>query len=216
MINTRFTGSGQLPGDDARRSPPASRRELRATFPCNRIVALERMSLDPTQAGYAFTGIDDPNVYALLSDFEQRDWNDGRSTDPARPPWNNNFTTAFPRIKGWDFGLASTAAANPLGRRQAHRPRPAGHRRLELRPDRAGPQQEEPAPRRQRKLGPQSVQTQDACADGGGAGFGARAKPLRLQYNFKFITKKVKVKGKMQEGEEDVPPAAQEEGAGPT
>jgi hypothetical protein len=47
-----------------------------------------------------------------------------------------------------------------------------------------------------RKLGPQSVQTQNTCAIGGGAAFGARAKTLRFQYNFKFITKKVQVKGK--------------------
>jgi hypothetical protein len=47
-----------------------------------------------------------------------------------------------------------------------------------------------------RKLGPQVVQTQNACPDGGVAGFGARAKQLRLQYSFKFITKKVRVKGK--------------------
>jgi len=47
-----------------------------------------------------------------------------------------------------------------------------------------------------RKLGPMSVQTQDACADGAAAGFGARAKTLRLHYTFKFITKKVRVKGR--------------------
>ena len=40
------------------------------------------------------------------------------------------------------------------------------------------------------------MQTQDACAEGGAAGFGARAKQLRLQYSFKFITKKIKVPGK--------------------
>jgi hypothetical protein len=41
------------------------------------------------------------------------------------------------------------------------------------------------------------MQTQDACADAGPGGFGARAKQLRLQYTFKFITRKVKkrVKG---------------------
>src|SRR2546421_49021 len=46
------------------------------------------------------------------------------------------------------------------------------------------------------KVGPMSIQTQDACADGAAAGFGARAKQLRLQYAFKFITTKVKVPGK--------------------
>jgi hypothetical protein len=41
-----------------------------------------------------------------------------------------------------------------------------------------------------------SIQSQDACADGAGPGFGARAKTLRLQYAFKFIIKKIKVPGK--------------------
>src|SRR5205085_5215390 len=34
------------------------------------------------------------------------------------------------------------------------------------------------------------------CSDAGAAGFGARAKLLRVQYAFKFITKKIKVRGK--------------------
>src|SRR5262249_56154393 len=46
------------------------------------------------------------------------------------------------------------------------------------------------------KLGPVSIQSQNICADGAAPGFGARAKSLRLQYAFKFITKKIKVPGK--------------------
>jgi hypothetical protein len=194
VLNSRFTGSGQFP---AMTSDVAAglASALRATFPCNRIIDLNGMSYDPTLAGYAFTGIDDPNVFALLTDLEQDDWNSGRATDPARAPWTNSFATAFPRVKAWNFGLASTAAANPVGaaKRTGLAPQDvAGWNYGQLAQDlnkknlRLG----------SRKLGPQSVQTQDACADGGAAGFGARAKALRLQYNFKFITKKVRVKGK--------------------
>ncbi len=194
VLNTRFTGSGQFPPmtTDVAASLAAS---LRATFPCNRIIALNGMSFDPTQAGYAFTGIDDPNIFALLTDLEQDDWNSGRVTDPTRPPWNANFKKAFPRIKGWDGGVAGTAAANPIGiaKRTGLAPQDvAGWNYGQVAQDlnkknlRFG----------SRKLGPQSVQTQDACANGGGVAFGARAKALRLQYNFKFITKKVRLKGK--------------------
>jgi hypothetical protein len=153
------------------------------------------MSFDPTQAGYAFTEINDPNVFALMTDFEQADWNSGRATDPARPPWVSKFATAFPRVKGWDLGLASTAAANPVGagKRTGLVPQDVGDwnygqvaQDLNKKNSRLG----------FRKLGPLSVQTQDSCADGGGAAFGARAKQLRLQYAFKFITKKIKVPGK--------------------
>jgi hypothetical protein len=194
VLNSRFTGSGQFPAmTDAVATGLAS--TLRATFPCNRIIDLNGMSYDPTQAGYAFTGVNDPNVFALLTDLEQDDWNSGRVTDPARAPWTSNFAMAFPRIKAWNFGLASTAAANPVGvaKRTGLAPQDvAGWNYGQFAQDlnkknlRLG----------SRKLGPQSVQTQDACANGGAAGFGARAKQLRLQYNFKFITKKVRVKGK--------------------
>jgi hypothetical protein len=194
VLNTRFAGSGQFPAMTPAVAADLAGR-LRAAFPCNRIITLNGMSYDPTVAGYAFTGIVDPNVFAVLTDFEQDDWNDGRATDPSRQPWVSKFATAFPRIKGWDYGLASTAAANPLGagKRTGLAPQDLGEwnygqiaQDLNKKNSRLG----------SRKLGPQSVQTQDACAAGGGAGFGARAKALRLQYAFKFITKKVRVKGK--------------------
>lgn len=194
VLNTRFTGSGQFPAMTTDVAAGLS-SQLRATFPCNRIIDLNGLSYDPTQAGYAFTGIDDPNVFALLTDFEQDDWNSGQITDPARPPWDNTFATTFPRIKAWDLGLASSVAANPLGvgKRTGLAPQDLGDwnygqiaQDLNKKNLRLG----------SRKLGPQSVQTQNTCATGGGAAFGARAKALRLQYSFKFITKKVRVKGK--------------------
>jgi hypothetical protein len=194
VLNTRFQGSGQFP---AMTSDVAAElaAELHTTFPCNRIIALNGMSYDPASPGFAFTGINDPNVFALLTDYEEGDWNAGRLTDPARPPWTENFKNAFPLIKGWNFGVMSTVAANPAGagKRTGLAPQDFATwnygqiaQDLNKKNLRLGA----------RKLGPLSVQTQAACADGGAAGFGARAKQLRLQYTFKFITKKVKVKGK--------------------
>ena len=194
VLNSRFTGSGSFPA----MTPPVAASlaaNLRATFPCNRIVALNGLSFDSTSAGYAFTGIDDPNVYALMSDYEHDDWNSGRSTAPGRPPWIDNFAKAFPQLRGWNFGFTSTLAANPVGagKKTGLAPQDVGGwnygqvaQNIDKQNARLGA----------RHLGPQSVQTQDACADGGAAGFGGRAKALRLQYNFKFITRKVRVKGK--------------------
>ena len=194
VINTRFGGSGQFPAvTPSVASQLAS--ELRAAFPCNRIIALNGMSFDSSAPGYAFTGIDDPNFFALLTDYEKTDWDAGRATDPARPAWLDNFMRAFPLIRGWNGSVAAAVAANPIG---------AG-KRTGLAP------QDEPTwdygqiaqnLDKQNKrlgathLGPLSVQTQDACADAGAASFGARAKALRLQYKFRTIVKKIKVRTK--------------------
>jgi hypothetical protein len=197
VLNTRFTGSGQFP---AMTSDVATQLagELRASFPCNRIIALNGMSFDGSQAGYAFTGVGDPNVYALLTDYEQSDWNSGRATDPSRPPWTDNFKKAFPLLTGWNFGFMSTVAANPVGaaKRTGLAPQDEGTwnfgqvaQNLNKQNARLG----------DLKIGPMSLQSQDSCADSGAAGFGGRAKNLRLQYTFKFITRKVKkrVHGKL-------------------
>jgi hypothetical protein len=197
VLNTRFQGSGQFPAmtSDVAASLAA---DLRASFPCNRIIALNGMSFDPTTSGYAFSGVGDPNVFALLTDYEQDDWNSGRATDPARPPWKTNFKKAFPLLRGWNFGFMSTVATNPVGagKRTGLAPQDMADwnfgqiaQNLNKQNSRLG----------DRKIGPMSVQTQDACADTGASGFGGRAKQLRLHYAFKFVTKKVKkrVKGKI-------------------
>jgi hypothetical protein len=194
VLNTRFTGSGSFPALTPSVAATLA-ANLRATYPCNRIIALDGLSFDPTQAGYAFTGIADPNVYALISDYERDDWNEGRATDPSRPPWTENFAKAFPLLRGWNFGFTSTVAADSVGagKKTGLVPQDVASwnygqiaQNLDKQNARLGA----------RHLGPLAVQTQDACANGAAGGFGARAKALRLQYNFKFITKKVRVKGK--------------------
>jgi hypothetical protein len=193
VLNTRFEGSDNFPA----MTPDVGAHlaaDLHNTFPCNRIIALNGLSLDPASTGYAFSLIEEPAVYALLSDFEQGDWNQGRVTDPTRPPWTDKFKVAFPRLRSWNSGFASTVAANPAGagKRTGLAPQDDASwnygqvaQNLDKQNARLG------APR----LGPLALQTQGSCSNGGAAGFGARAKQLRLQYTFKFITKKVKVKG---------------------
>ena len=196
VLNTRFAGNGS--GTQPPMAPSVAAdyaAQLRAVFPCNRIIALNGMSFDPTAAGYAFTGLGDPNVFALLTDFEPADWNAGRFTDPTRLPWTDKFTTAFPRIKAWNGGLAGAAAANPIGASQRTGLVPQDNATWNF-GQVAQDINKKNARLGNRKLGPLSVQTQSACPDGGAAGFGARAKQLRLHYTFKFVTKKVKVSGK--------------------
>jgi hypothetical protein len=194
VINTRFTGTANLQD-----SPPVTptvaatyAAELRAAFPCNRIIALDGLSLDPTQPGYAFSLLGDPNTFAVLTDFEQMDWNSTAITQPGRPLWTSDFATALPRIKAWDFTMASTAAANPLAASQRTGLVPQDNATWNF--GQIAQDLNKKNLRLGTKLGPMAVQTQDTCADAGAAGFGARAKQLRLQYSFKFVTKKVKVR----------------------
>ncbi|MGH2956759.1 MAG: hypothetical protein ACRDL6_07180 [Solirubrobacterales bacterium] len=190
VLNTRFTGSNGAPA-----MTPSVAAELatnlRAAFPCNRIIALTGMNYDFTQPGYAFTLYDHPAIYALLTDFEPMDWNAGRLSDPSRPPWTQNYRKAFPRIKSWDRLMTETMTSNSVatGKRTGLVPLDdeewsygAIAQDLDKKNRRVGG----------RHLGPLSVQTQDSCAEGGPAGFGARAKDLRLQYVYKFKRKKVK------------------------
>ena len=194
VLNTRFQGSGQFPAMTPTVAADLA-ADLRATFPCNRIIALNGMSLDPNAAGYAFSLLGDPNTYALLTDFEQGDWNSGRVTDPTRPPWDSNFKVALPRIRRLGLRYDLHRRRQPGRGGPAHRPGPAGQLDLELRPDRSGSQQEElparrPQARADERPGPGGLRERRI------AGFGAQAKQLRLQYTFKFITKKIKVPGK--------------------
>ena len=188
VINTRHEDS-----DPALAAQLAT--NLRDAFPCNRIIALNGLGLNSAVAGYAYTLLDHPSVYALMSDFEPDDWTQGRSTDPGRPPWNYKFKVAFKRIKSWDGRLAGTLTKTSSG---------AGKRSGLVPIDNSGwnygqiAQDLDKKNRRLggRHLGPLSIQTQDNCANGGASGFLARTSSLLDQYRYKFIRKTVKRKGK--------------------
>ena len=179
VINTRFEKS--IPANWTQMADM-----LRTAFPCNRIVALNGMSLNPLVPGYAFALIEHPAVSAIITDFEQSDWNGSRSTDPGRPPWDHRFKVAFPRIKQWNGRLAATLAANSAG----------FYKQSGLVPWDGGSawnfgQVAQDLDKKNLRLGVKrgllSPQTQDACADGGASGFAARAKALFDQYRYKTV-----------------------------
>jgi hypothetical protein len=151
------------------------------------------MGFDPTRAGYAYALLDHPSVYALMTDFEPMDWVD--SSAPGRAPWSYNFKVALPRMKKWNGTLAGALARNPGGAAKR-----SGLVPLDL-PGWSYGQIAQDLDKKNRRLGgphlgPLSVQTQDACANGGASTFAAKTKALLQQYVFKFITKKVKIKKK--------------------
>lgn len=186
VINTRYEGS--TPGEWS-----AFASGLRASFPCNRIVALNGMGLDPDKAGYAFALLSHPSVYSLMTDFEPMDWDDA-----PRASWSYNAGVALKRIKKWNATLARTISRSPGG---------AGKRGGLVPLDQPGwgygqiAQDLDRKNRRlgDRKLGPLSVQTQDSCAEGGASSFRARSKQVLDQYYFTYVRRTVKrrVKGKL-------------------
>jgi hypothetical protein len=193
VLNTRFLGNTS--GTEPPMTPTVAAElanQLKAAFPCNRIIALTGMNPDPLSPGFSFSLYDNPNVFALMTDFEPMDWDD----DPARPPWNQKYATALNRIKSWTSSLSGTLAAYPtsVGKRAGLAPLDISTwnygeiaQVLDKRNSRLGG----------RHLGPLSVQTQDACANGGGTGLGGRVKAILDQYTFKTIRKKVKRGGKV-------------------
>jgi hypothetical protein len=169
--------------------------QINATFPCNRIIALNGLGFDPAASGFAFTLYDHPAVWALMSDFEPLDWNAGAATDPGRPPWTYRYKTALTRIKSWIGNLSTTLSLYPQSS-----PKKAGLVPIDVEDWNYGEiaQGIDKKNRRLggRHLGPQSVQTQDACANGGAQGFADRYDELKDEYRYKFIRKKVFRKGK--------------------
>jgi hypothetical protein len=196
VLNTRFTGSGGAPP----MTPTVANdlaTQLRQAFPCNRIIALNGLSFDAFSAGYAFSLFDHPAVYAILSDFEPDDWNAGIPTAPGRPSWTTNFMQALPRIRSFNALMSGTLASNFLaaGKRTGMAP-------IDYTAWNYGQIAQDLDKKNNRlgfKLGLQSAQIQNSCADGGASGFAARAKAVMDQYRFKYVrkVKKKRKKGKL-------------------
>jgi hypothetical protein len=187
VINTRYGGSNSAEWTELT-------EDLRLAFPCNRIVALNGMGVNPDAAGYAFALLDHPSVFSLMTDFEPMDWDD----DPGRPSWSYSAGVAMKRIKSWNTRLAKVISASPQGASKR-----SGMVPLDL-PGWNYGQIAQDLDRKNRRLGgthlgPLSVQTQDSCADGGASTFSSRAASLFDQYRYRYIRKTVKrkVKGKV-------------------
>jgi hypothetical protein len=111
VINTRFRGS----------SPKEAREildKLRANFPCNRIIALNGLGSNPEQPGYAHSLIDSPELWAVMLDWERRDWGRARGTNPSLSRWKRKFGRSINRLGGFISRLADNldAAGSGVGK----------------------------------------------------------------------------------------------------
>jgi hypothetical protein len=188
VINTRFQ-------DPAGSSNPAVAAQLvaklRASFPCNRIIALNGLGSDPTRPGYVYA-LADQGLFAVMLDWEAEDWNFSRFFNPGMPRWDYHFRPSTRRIAGWSRNLSVA-----LGRLSPHTR--TGLATLDNRGWDYG-RVAQILDRRNRRIGrrhlsPQSVQTQTACMQGPKT-FGRRAGAIKQSYRFKISVKKRMKHGK--------------------
>jgi hypothetical protein len=102
VVNTRWKGA-----------TPAGDRwivsRLRDSFPCNRIIALNGLGADPRRPGYALSLTDSPHPWAVMLDWEQRDWGRARATNPWLSSWKRHFGRSIKR-----FGAIVTRVAGEV------------------------------------------------------------------------------------------------------
>jgi hypothetical protein len=183
LVNTRFFES-----EPARFTEIVD--QLHASFPCNRVVALNGQSSDPALPGYAFALASDPRLYAALFDWEPMVWNQARAQNLAMQPWTARFQSSLTRVNHW-LGLLNGV----LRRQNPSRVRvglvPADFDNWNY-GDLAQLVDVHNRGLGWPHLGLQSVQTQYACSDLGPIGFKKRVYDLLKQYRYRRVNGKGK------------------------
>jgi hypothetical protein len=108
VVNTRFKGS-----NPNRASEIVDR--LAIYFPCNRIVALNGLGADPEQPGYLLSLIERPELWAVMLDWERRDWGRARATNPSLSRWKRKFGRSLNRLRVQVGNLADRLDAAGTG-----------------------------------------------------------------------------------------------------
>ncbi len=189
VINTRF----QNPAGTS--SPAVAEQiasQLRSAFPCNRIIALNGVSADPTRPGYVYA-LAHAGLYGVLLDWEPDDWNYARWTNPGMPGWTYRYRPTLRRVGGWMAGLGRALALNSVRTRAGLIP--MDHPNWNY----GGIAQAIDRHNRhlgRRHLGIQSVQTQGACMSGA-RGFSRRARALLGSYRYRLVKRKRWRKGRL-------------------
>jgi hypothetical protein len=91
VVNTRWKGS----------SPELQHEilgRLASSFPCNRVIALNGLGADPERPGYALSLVDSPRPWAVLLDWEPRDWGKARGTNHHLSRWKQRFGRSVNRL----------------------------------------------------------------------------------------------------------------------
>jgi hypothetical protein len=91
VVNTRWKGS-----DRAKQDEIVDR--LGESFPCNRIIALNGLGSDPRRPGYALSLTQSPQPWAVLLDWERRDWGRARAANHRLSRWKQRFGRSINRL----------------------------------------------------------------------------------------------------------------------
>jgi hypothetical protein len=111
VVNTRFGGYSAETASEILAG-------LRDSFPCNRIIALNGLGADPERPGYALSLVDSPQVWAVLLDWERRDWGRARATDPAMTRWKRHPGRSINRLSSWVGRVSDSLETTPSGIRK--------------------------------------------------------------------------------------------------
>jgi hypothetical protein len=72
--------------------------QLRRSFPCNRIIALNGIARRPRSPGYMLSLADDRRVQGLMLDWESDDWRVAKAIKRKMPTWTTEFRPSRRRI----------------------------------------------------------------------------------------------------------------------
>jgi hypothetical protein len=181
LVNTRFKGSNAEDQDEIV-------TRLREHFPCNRLIALNGLGADPERPGYAFSLIDSARPWAVMLDWERRDWGQARATNPRMSRWKRHFGRSVNRLGSWVGRVAESLATSGDGEGRVgavptfyhdwHYGRIA--RLLDRRNRRFG----------HRRGGVQAVATQASCVKRRGKLKGMRRTTRRLMREYRKVNRK--------------------------
>jgi hypothetical protein len=108
VVNTRWKGSDpELHNEILQR--------LGASFPCNRVIALNGLGADPERPGYALSLVDSPRPWAVLLDWERRDWGSARRTNHHLSRWKQHFGRSVNRLGSMVGRIAANVRAAGTG-----------------------------------------------------------------------------------------------------
>jgi hypothetical protein len=108
VVNTRWKGSSAELQDEI-----LSR--LASSFPCNRVIALNGLGSDPDRPGYALSLVDSPRPWAVMLDWEPRDWGKARGANGHLSRWKQRFGRSVNRLNSVVGRVAAGVSAAGTG-----------------------------------------------------------------------------------------------------